>query len=263
MFSRAIFLLLFCLCVNPVGAQPPPPEGVVQAPMPRFPPELSGAKAGDGEVVLAVTVNDEGRPLDVVALEATQEAFARAAVQAVQDWVFGSRESDIGRRERDMGNRETGMSSRESNIGSRKSDTWPRREVLQFSFKRSGVITTLSHREAAQDAFKGRIVAALRTVSLEQLDREPERLESPMPAVSKAALRRHGNQPLMVNFVVDQQGRVRVPVLAEVQDRALAEAVLAAVSRWRYSPPVQNGEAVAVEMTRALVLPEKLAVPES
>lgn len=227
MFIRALLLVL-PLMVTVVSAQEPIAEPPVLQPLPRFPAELTGAKAGDGEVVLAVTVDSEGRALDMVALEATHEAFARAATDAVREWIFQARTSD----------------------------TWPRREVLQFSFKRSGAVTTLSHREAALEAFKGQTLAALRTVPLEQLDHEPERLAAPMPLVPKSALRRHGGKPLMVNFVVDQEGRVRVPVLADVQDSALAEPVLAAVRQWRYSPPTQKGVPVAVEMTRALVLPE-------
>lgn len=226
--SIRIALLCICLVFTTAFAQLPAPEGLQRAPMPRFPPELTGAKAGDGEVILAVTVGEDGRTQDMVPLEATHSAFARAAVQAVEDWVFDVRDSD----------------------------TWPRREVLQFSFKRSGVVTTLSHREAALEAFKGQLPAELRTVPLAQLDREPERLEAEMPAVPKSALRRHGGKPLVVNFVVDQEGRVRVPVLAAVKDPALAEPVLAAVRQWRYTAPTHKGEPVAVEMTRALVLPE-------
>ncbi len=227
MFIRALLLVPF-LMATAASAQQSIAASSAQQPMPRFPAELIGAKAGDGDVVLAVTVDSEGRALDMVALEATHEAFARAANDAVREWVFPARDSD----------------------------TWPRREVLQFRFKRSGAVSTLSHREAALEAFKGQAPPALHTVPLEQLDREPERLAAPMPAVPKTALRRHGGKPLMLNFVVDQEGRVRVPVLAEVQDAALAEPVLKAVRRWRYSPPTHKGVPVAVEMTRALVLPE-------
>lgn len=227
MFIRALLLVL-SLMVTAASAHESIAQTPAQQPMPRFPAELAGAKAGDGEVVLAVTVDSEGRALDMVALEATHEAFVRAATDAVREWIFPARDSD----------------------------TWPRREVLQFNFKRTGAVSTLSHREAALDAFKGQTVAALRTVPLEQLDRKPERRVAPMPNVPQAALRRHGGKPLMVNFVVDQEGRVRVPVLAEVQDAALAETVLAAVRQWRYSPPTQKGVPVAAEMTRALVLPE-------
>src|SRR5687768_9245623 len=193
--------------------------------MPRFPPELVGIKAGDGEVVMVVTIDSEGEVEDSVALEATNEAFARAAAGAVQDWKFTP------------------------GTGS----TWPRREVLQFSFKRSGVVTTLSHAEGAREHFIGTPVAELRTVPLAELDQEPQRIASAMPKMSRSMLAKRGKESLMVNFVIDRHGAVRVPVITAAGDPALAQTVLAAVKQWRYSPPLQKGQPVAVEVTRALV----------
>jgi len=223
-------LLIAWLLTAPAWAADaaPVPEGLISSPMPRFPPELVGIKAGDGEVVMVVTIDSDGAVEDSVALEATNEAFARAAATAVQDWKFTP-----------------GTAA-----------TWPRREVLQFSFKRSGVVTTLSHAEGAKEQFAGTSIPLLRTVPLAQLDQEPRRITSIMPNVPKALLERRSNEPLAINFVIDRDGAVRVPVIAVGDDPALAQAALAAVKQWRYSPPLQKGEPVAVEMTRALVLPQ-------
>ena len=65
-----------------------------------------------------------------------------------------------------------------------------------------------------------------------------------------------GTQPLNINFVIDREGNVRVPVV-NVEDPELAKVVLAAVRTWRYTPPLHQQEPVAVEVTRALVLPKK------
>lgn len=223
--------LLFVLVLSaPAFAAETPPvlEGVISAPMPRFPSELVGIKAGDGEVVLAITISPQGEVEDTLALEATHEAFARAASGAVQDWKFTP-----------------GTAA-----------TYPRREVLQFSFKRSGVVTTLSHAEGAREQFIGTSVAQLRTVPLAQLDGEPQRIASAMPKVPRAVLAKRGKDPLMIHFVIDREGLVRVPVVNAADDPALAQAVLTAVKQWRYSPPLQKGQPVAVEVTRALVLPD-------
>lgn len=228
MFIRNL-LIVFLLSTPAFAADVPPVlEGLISAPMPRFPPELVGIKAGDGEVVMAITIDPQGAVEDSVALEATNEAFARAVGGAVQDWQFAP------------------------GAGA----TWPRREVLQFSFKRSGVVTTLSHAEGAREHFIGTAVPQLRTVPLAQLDREPQRLASAMPKVSRSMLAKRGKEPLMINFVIDRDGAVRVPVVTAVDDPVLAQTVVAAVKQWRYTPPLQKGEPVAVEVTRALVLPD-------
>lgn len=224
---RTLVFLLACGGATAVSADNSVPEGLLAAPMPRFPPELVGVKAGDGEAVMAVTIDADGAVVDSVALEATNEAFAREAAGAVKDWRFAS-----------------GAAA-----------TWPRREVLQFSFKRSGVVTTLSHAEGAREHFVGTSVAQLRTVPLDQLDREPTRTVSVPPKISKAALARRGAQPLLLNFVIDREGQVRVPVVTAADNPELARAVLAAVVQWHYTPPLHKGEPVAVEITRTLVLP--------
>jgi TonB family protein len=226
-FARILLLFLACFFTAAMASDKPSLEGLLRAPMPRFPPELVGVKAGDGEAVMVITIGTGGLVEDSVALEATHEAFAREATDAIKDWQFAS------------------------GAGT----TWPRREVLQFSFKRSGVVTTLSHAEGAREHFIGTPVPRLRTVPLGELDREPMRTASTMPQVSKAALAKRGKEPLMVNFVIDREGRVRVPVVTVADDPEFAQAVLAAVRQWRYTPPLQNGEPVAVEMTRSLVLP--------
>ncbi len=64
------------------------------------------------------------------------EAFVRSATQAVSDWRFSSTSSAS-----------TASIPKESSSKTSPSiaSTLPRREVLQFSFKRSGVVTSLSH----------------------------------------------------------------------------------------------------------------------
>ncbi|MES2825268.1 MAG: energy transducer TonB [Pseudomonadota bacterium] len=208
--------------------------GLISYHLPRFPPELVGVKAGDGEVVMVITIDSGGKVNDAFALEATNEAFANSALQAVSDWQFAIMDSS-----------------------SAASHTWPRREVLQFSFKRSGVVTTLSHVEAAREGFISTNVAQLRTLPWHELDTEPQRLAAAMPVVPRSVLAKLGQQPVMINFVIDRKGEVRVPVITALNDSELMQSILATVRKWRYTPPMYQQKPVAVEVTRALVLPQK------
>lgn len=79
MFIRKLLLAILLAAPAFAADHPPVLEGLISAPMPRFPPELVGIKAGDGEVVMAITIDPQGAVEDSVALEATNEAFARAA----------------------------------------------------------------------------------------------------------------------------------------------------------------------------------------
>lgn len=212
-------------------------EGLLSYSMPKFPPELVGVKAGDAEVVMAITINDEGSVNDSVVLEATNQQVASAAISAVAEWKFSATEKTS------------------ININT----PWPRREVLQFNFKRSGVVTSMSHLEAARDGFVSTTRPQLRTVQWKALDSEPQRIKATMPVFPPSLSTQVNNKPLMINFVIDQQGVVRVPVLTGVEDSAFAKVVLAAVKTWRYTPPMEQKQAVAVEVTNALVLPHAAA----
>ena len=207
--------------------------------MPRFPQELVGAKMGDGEVVVVITVDDDGKVNDSLVLEATNEAFANAAVSAVSGWLF-----------KPIGERPANSAAPDS------AKSWPRREVLQFNFKRSGVVTTMSHAEAARDGFVGTRGPELRTVPWKALDSEPRPINVNMPQLTPSVSAKRAKTPLVINFVIDRQGQVRVPVILGSVDPALANTVLAAVKTWRYTPPIQQKQAVAVEVTKALVLPD-------
>jgi outer membrane biosynthesis protein TonB len=209
--------------------------GLIDYALPRFPPELVGVKAGDGEVIIAVTIDAAGAVDDSVILEATNEAFARSTTLAVSSWQFSVDDS---------------VSTKAS---SEAGSMLPRREVLQFSFKRSGVVTSLNHGEAARASFVTPNIPQFKSVPWSALDSEPQRLSATMPSLSSAMQMKLGTQPLQVNFVIDREGYVRVPVI-NVADPELAKVVLAAVRTWRYTSPVHQQQAVAVEVTKALVL---------
>ena len=242
--NRILAGLLFCCSTGVQAADSfqPAALGLIRYDMPRFPPELVGVKAGDGEVVMAITIDAAGAVSDSVVLEATNEAFARSASQAVSNWRFSS----------------TGPAATASSSKASPSITsaLPRREVLQFSFKRSGVVTSVSHGEAARESFSLPNIPKLQSIPWAQLDSEPQRLSAVMPSLSDAMMAKLGTHPLTINFVIDREGNVRIPVV-NVEDPELAKVVLAAVRTWRYTPPLYQQKPVAVEVTRALVLPKK------
>jgi TonB family protein len=201
-------------------------QGLTRYVAPTFPLELRGVKWGDGHVVMVLTIDSQGQVSDSLPLAANHDAFVQSASKAISGWQFSPADSA----------------------------TVPRRETVEFEFRRQGVVTTLSHAESAREAFISTSVIERKTVQWHELDAEPKRLVSPMPKVSRMALQRLGNRPLMINFIIDAQGRVRLPVISATEDRELAEQVLAVVKEWRYSPPLRQSNPVAVEVTRSLVL---------
>lgn len=227
MMVRVGLLLVMLWSIAPVQAESGPGlEGLVKYSMPNFPAGLRGVMSGDGEVVVALTIGSDGTVKDSVALLATNFDFAREALRAVNNWQFSPMEAQ----------------------------TWPRREVLEFSFRRSGVVTSMSHAEAAKDGFLSKAYFQIQTVQQEELDSEPQRISGAMPALSRSALDGLGKQTIVINFVIDTDGLVRVPVVMEPNNPEVAKAVLGVVEAWRYSPPSREGKPVLAEVTRAFVI---------
>lgn len=220
-----VITILSVTRITIVGAEETAPvkPGWVHYRAPIFPPGLGGVINGAGDVVMVVTVDDKGKIIESIALQATRIEFVEAINRVSGDWQFEATASN----------------------------TWPRREVLEFNFRRSGVVTAISHAEAAKEEFVTTNELKIRTMQWKDLDAEPQKISSAMPKVSKTMLVEYGSKPLLVHFIIDEQGRVRVPVVS-TDNAELAEAVLNAVRQWRYSPPLYQQKPTAVEVTRAL-----------
>jgi len=201
-------------------------KGLINYRAPLYPIGLPGITNGAGDVVMVMTIDAQGKVEDSFAILATDEPFVAAVKRAIPEWQFAPTASS----------------------------TYPRREILEFNFRRSGVVTAVTHLEATSEEFITTRTAKIKTVQWAELDAEPKKIHSPVPSVSVATLKKQAGKPLLINFIVDEYGKTRVPVV-NTDDAQLAQAVLKAVREWRYSPPIHQGKPVAVEVTRQLTLP--------
>lgn len=198
---------------------PPHDIAFVQYEAPEFPSRLRPTSTSSGYGVVVVTVATTGQVEDAVVVEATHPAFTEAILEATPSWVFRG---------------EAGRSI-------------PRREILHFVFRRSGVATSLTHREGARAAFESSESARprVRMVSSEQLAPQPVTAAPPALAIDGAA---HG--VVEVSFVVDESGHVRVPAVTAATHPSLAAPALAAVKAWRFAPPTDDDEPVLIEVVQ-------------
>ena len=185
---------------------------------PELPPQMR-VTGGSGYSVIAVTVAPDGRVSDAVGIEASDQAFIDAVLAVTPEWLFAPVTDP---------------------------PTEPRREVLHYQFRLSGVVTVLSHREGAEAAFpdNAATVAQIRTMRWSDMDPPPERLpaepdDAPPPRIRGVA---------EINFIVDETGRVRVPAIVEASNWDAALIALDAVMDWRFAPPKHEGQPVLVEV---------------
>jgi len=84
---------------------------------------------------------------------------------------------------------------------------------------------------------------------------DPRRLDKPLEAitvVSPAYSRELGQQgaigSVVLDYYVDESGRVRMPVIRQSEHQALAGLSLAAIEQWQFKPPVSRNKPVLVRV---------------
>ncbi len=197
---------------------------------PAFPLELRASHVLDGHATAAFTLDTEGKIIDVVIIETNHPAFGRSLVEAIQQW----------------------------RLQPAASSSTPRREVVDVVFRRTGNVETYTHREAARAAFQpgGGDTPGVTTLTWDKLTERPVRLAGAPPSYPPEMKRAGFVGQVTVNYIIDTEGRVRVPVAVTSADPAFAAAAIAAVQQWKFSPPQQEGRAVLVEDTRTFTFGE-------
>jgi TonB family protein len=188
----------------------------------------------DGSAIVVLTIRANGRVDDAVTLAASDRVLGQSARDAVLEWRFG----------------------RDPTLGQGR-DAMPslvlRREVVEFVFKRDGVVTSMSHFESAKSWFPPEQTSPIRLLRSEQIDMGLVRVASPTSEdTTKLVARLSVAGTVVVSFVVDETGKVRVPIAERTEEPALIEAALAVVGGWRYAPPTHGGEPVLVEERNTL-----------
>src|SRR5688572_17477227 len=92
---------------------------------PSFPESLRLTAIRDGYVTMMFTVGANGRVEDAVGLDASHPAFADSMRETLSKWRFEPMPSA----------------------------TTPRRETFRFDFRRTGVVSSMSHRDASKSFF--------------------------------------------------------------------------------------------------------------
>jgi TonB family protein len=190
---------------------------------PVFPPALLSTTVRSGFATVVFTFDDDGRITDRIVLSASHPEFAEAVKDAAREWTV-----------------ETAPLAR-----------LVRRETLRFDFELHGSIVSMTHRDATQAVFEpeGGLAAGTPHTcreselgsSLETIARALPERPAPLQGVGGIAT---------VNFVVDEDGQVRVPAVTGASRAEFAEAALGAIRQWRFRPPRQKGAPVQVTVER-------------
>lgn len=194
---------------------------------PVFPLEISQTTVRDGFATVAFTFDDDGRITDQLVLAASHPLFAEAVRSAVTQWQ----------------------------IDTRTLPATERRDTRRFDFLRNGQIVGLSQRDALKSALDpfGDLAADPVVTLKESALSAPLKNPTGAPPVFPAELAgRFSEDVATVEFVVDAEGRVRVPAVTSASHPAFGAAALASVRTWRFAPPQHQGRGVQIMTERTV-----------
>jgi TonB family protein len=232
-FQFASFLI-FCGLVFPyrAPASAPPDHPVmpqiVQTVAPVFPLQMEQAGITSGKVKFIIKVDKAGKLEDLLVTEYTQRPFANEATKVVKQWTFAPAW---------VGTEPVG---------------WVRE--LKIYFSTNGMMVTFDNAGFAPSNIKltehRDEIIEYQVCSLRDLDRIPV----PRHIVAPAASLRSDAGEVKVEFYIDEQGRVRIPVARETSDAAFANAAVDAVSQWQFDPPTSKGKPVLVHAVQIFTI---------
>lgn len=175
-----------------------------------------------GEAVLMLDVSRTGELGDVLVVAYTRREFADAALEAIRQWRFSP-----------------------ARIGAD-----PVRSTIRLAvqFEVNGVLAYVKPVGSTEREADWTDRYAYQPVSVRRLDRVPSAISQPGPIYPREWIDAGRIGSVVVEFFIDEKGRVRFPQIINESDEFLGAAALAAVREWRFEPPMHRGRPV---LTRA------------
>lgn len=231
-FQFASFLI-FCGLAFPYRAPASAPADhpvlpqIVQTVAPLFPLQMEQAGITSGKVKFVIKVDKTGKLEDLLVTEYTQRPFADEATKAVRQWNF-----------------EPAWVGTEP-VG------WVRE--LNLYFRSDGTTVTFDNAEAPSHikmAEHSDETIEYHVCSLRDLDRIPV----PHHVVAPTSPLRPDAGEVKVDFYIDEEGRVRIPVARETSDAVFANAAVDAIGQWQFEPPTSKGKPVLVHAVQIFTI---------
>ncbi|MGC4072840.1 MAG: energy transducer TonB [Nibricoccus sp.] len=227
----SVIAAVFCLHAYAASSKKSTLE-VAYMPTVSFPYELTQRGVRQGEVDVIISINPDGRIADWLVTACTDPAFEKMLADLLPDL--------------------------ELKLPALRDRTGPVRTGLSVSFEATGVV--VSH--AAHDSIDALLNGIQPVHRIKKMGTRRELDRAPVPQYTVAPLypsdlQEAGGARVTLEFLIDQNGRVRMPVLHAGENILLANAATSALLDWRFEPATRNGQPVIVTARQEFVLPPK------
>jgi TonB family protein len=186
-----------------------------------FPPRMLQRGIKHGIALVRVSIVDTGKLADALLIGASEREFGEEAMRVVKLWRFDPARID---------GQPVGV------VG-----------TISFRFEIEGTIA-VDLRAGDRLPVLGQQPMIYRAVELSELDRVPTPTHVVPPVYPEEWSKRGINGSAMIEFYVDETGRVRLPVAAAATHDLLAGAAAAAVAEWQFTAPQRGGQPALVRI---------------
>ncbi len=178
-----------------------------------------------GKATVVYVVGPTGRVVEVVAIEASHPEFGRALVAALETFVH-----------------EPAIKGGRPSVALQRFDQEFERDV--YGVLGGGGDRYLLEREAKKPE---------QIFDLRDLDEPLKPLSRKPPGFPITGPKDVSSGSAMIEFLVDEEGRARLPRSVTATDEAFAYAAMQAIAGWRFEPPTRGGRAVVVRVQIPMV----------
>jgi TonB family protein len=230
-FPSALFVLGLALAA-PAGAQffstasDYVPLKIIQTTRPVFPTRLKNSTLMEGEAWVVIKIDLEDQLEDWLVTGYTRKEFADEAVEALKEWKYETTRL--------------------------RGQKWGTIREVHFLFSRTGVVISQTGMESIASYMEQLMPTgtAFRAYKLRELDRIPVPIKVVSPAYPKELAGKGVKGKVLVDFYVDETGKVRLPGALEWSNDVLANLAVTAVKEWQFEPPTYKGAPVLLQVSQ-------------
>lgn len=201
-------------------------------PEPQFPLSLS-EKTRTGHVRVLIEVDSEGKLTDYMLVAYSRKAFAKAVEDVIRQWTFEPAQ---------YAGQGVGVVTE-----------------VNVDFDTGGVVINTDFQEIVDNFLHSwrNSIPEYAPANIRQIDRIPEPIKviNPQYHVGMGVA-----GEVMIQFYINEEGKVRMPHVAKADDLRLAELAMDAIRGWEFSPPTYKGRPVLVKASQVFRFSEKKPV---
>jgi TonB family protein len=206
---------------------------IIQTVDARFPPGLVMDRITSGQAWVMITVDAGGKLSDALVTRYTHEAFPAEALRVLRQWRYEP--------------------------ATVNGEPVAVRTELHFSFEASGAVISLDAASTVNSlmAFANKPIYLSKICPAHELDRPPVAVRTVSPVhPGQAPGTLSSEVKTVLDFIIDEKGTPRMPVLVSTSDAEFANRAVDALGQWQFAPPTRRGVPVAVRVQQAFVFPE-------